>query len=45
MKATYVWKYVGTYMSKKIYRRTYKTAFQPTGLDGIVVALDGYEAS
>ena len=32
-------------MSTKIYRRTYKTASQPTGIDGIVVALDGYDVS
>ena len=32
-------------MSKKIYRWTYKTASQPTGLEGIVVALDVYDAS
>ena len=32
-------------MSTKICRRTYKTATQPTGLDGIVVALDRYNAS
>ena len=32
-------------MSTKMYRRTYKNASQPTGLDGIVVALDGYDAS
>ena len=24
---------------------TYKTAFQPTGLDGIVAVLGGYDAS
>ena len=32
-------------MSTKIYRRTYKRVSQPTGLDGIVVDLDGYDAS
>ena len=32
-------------MSTKIYRQTYKTASQPTGLDGLEVALDGYDAS
>ena len=32
-------------MSTKIYRRTYKTDSQPTGLDGIAVALDGCDAS
>ena len=32
-------------MSTMIYRRTYKAASQPTGLDGIVVARDGYDAS
>ena len=32
-------------MSTKIFTPTYKTASQPTGLDGIVVALDGYYAS
>ena len=31
-------------MSTEIYRRTYKTASQSTGLDGIVDALDGYDA-
>ena len=28
-----------------VYRRTYKTASRPTGLDGFVVLLDGYDAS
>ena len=32
-------------MSTKIFRRTYKTESQPTGLDGTVVAFDGYDAS
>ena len=27
------------------YRWIYKTASRPTGLDGLVVLLDGYEAS
>ena len=31
-------------MSTKIYRRTKKTASQATGLDVIVVVLDGYDA-
>ena len=30
---------------QNIYRRTYKTASRPTGLDGIVVLLDAYDAS
>ena len=30
---------------QNIYRSTYKTASRPTGLDGIVVRLDGYDAS
>ena len=29
---------------QSIYRRTYKTAAQPPALDGIVVALGGYDA-
>ena len=45
IKSAYVWKYVETYMSTKLYRRTYNTVSQPTGLDGIVVAIDGYDAS
>ena len=32
-------------MTKKIYRRKYKTANQPTGLDGILVVIDDYDAS
>ena len=32
-------------MSTKICKRTYKTASQPTGLVGIVVALDSYDVS
>ena len=28
-----------------VYRRTYKTVSRPTGLDGIVVLHDGYDAS
>ena len=28
-----------------IYRPTYQTASRPTGLDGIVALLDGYDAS
>ena len=28
-----------------IYRRTYKWGSRPTGLDGIVAVLDGYDAS
>ena len=27
-----------------IYRRSYKTAFRPPGLDGMVAVLDGYDA-
>ena len=45
MKASENWKYVGTYMSTKINRQTYKTESQPTGLDGIVVVIDCYDAS
>ena len=30
---------------QNIYRRTYKKASQPTGLDGMVVVIDGYDAS
>ena len=36
---------MGTYISTEIYRRPYKTATQPTGLDGIVIVIDGYDAS
>ena len=32
-------------MSTKKNRLTYKTASQPTGLDGIVVVIAGYDAS
>ena len=32
-------------MSTNIYRRKYMTASHPTGLDGIVVVIDGYDAS
>ena len=30
---------------QSMYRRTYETASRPTGSDGIVVALEGYDAS
>ena len=30
---------------QNIYRQTYKTAYRPPGLDGIVALLDGYDAS
>ena len=30
---------------QNIYRQTYKTASRPTGWDGIVGQLDGYDAS
>ena len=55
MKARIFPKYVGIYISTKliqtdilvtdIYSPTYKAASQHTGLDGIVVLLDGYDAS
>ena len=45
MKARLILKYVGNYMSKYIYRRTYKTATRPSGGDGNVVLLDVYESS
>ena len=45
MKLGLIWKYVGIYMSQNLYRRIYKSASQPTGLDGIFVLLNSYDAS
>ena len=47
MKTRLIWKYAVYYRASKltVYRRTYKTASGPTGWDGIVVLLDGYDAS
>ena len=32
-------------MTTKIYKKKYETASQRAGLDGIVVVIDGYDAS
>ena len=37
-----MWKFLSQH---EIYKRTYKTASRPTGLDDIVVVLGGYDAS
>ena len=36
-----MWEFI---CQQNIYRRTYKWASQPAGLEGIVVDLDGYDA-
>ena len=37
-----MWEFI---YQQNMYRRTYKTASRPPGLDGIVVLVDGYDAS
>ena len=37
-----MWEFI---CQQNIYRRIYKSASGPTGLDGIVIFLDGYDAS
>ena len=36
-----MWEFI---CQQNIYRRTYEWAFQPAGLEGIVVDLEGYDA-
>ena len=45
MKERFMWNNVGSYCQKNKFRRTYKTASRPTGWDGSVGHLDGYDAS
>ena len=45
MKARLIRKYQGIYMSTQHIKTDKKTAPRPTGFDGIVVPLDGYDAS
>ena len=45
MKEMLIWKMWELICQLNVYRRTYKTEYRPTGSDGIVIALDGYDAS
>ena len=45
MKASLICKFVGFMCQQNIYKRTYKPASRPPGIEGIEAPLDGYDAS
>ena len=45
MKTSFIWNLWDIIYQQYIYRRTYKMASRPTGLDDIVDLIDGYDAS